>query len=112
MKVERQWILVKPAGNSAMSSVRCFRVERAIELARNMGVSVDRRWTVELDPHERKMLADIMQETDGNSPGCSCQVLRAALLIGLFELTDAIAKEKENGKNTKARPDVDPDRTN
>ncbi len=126
MKIERHWILAKPAAESRrderfvvhLGRVRALQLERAVELARNMGVTVDRRWTLELEPDEKRLLMNVMRATDGTSPGCACEVLRAALLMGLIVLNDAVAEEesekRNDGKNeaTETRTHVDPDRTN
>jgi hypothetical protein len=117
MKVERHWILVRPEAESSMGKVRNLQLDRAVDLARNMGVTVDRRWTFELDSLERELLAFVMRATDGTSTGCACEVLRAALLVGLVELADVVEKERQERdatqtKTEEKRTDVDTHRTN
>jgi hypothetical protein len=108
MKVDRQWVFIDRGEgtheNPYLVRIDGYKQARAVELARNMGVQVERRWTFDLDSETNGMLDRVMALLPGECVRC---VLATALLMGLrvllrnLERHSTVTEEKRRSDDGK-----------
>jgi hypothetical protein len=127
MKLDRLWCLVvsdEGEHDSVLTEIDALKRGRAIELVRNMGLQVERRWTVELDSASQRALDAVMAvfrtlrpDSNGSDlvevcgvkmqPRCVRCVLASAVVIGLsvlgVEADDLLDEQRrDDGKASSA----------